>query len=51
MVDLGTTHIWTTLHFRLNETKQMFLIHAAGMMNVGVNLSDIIKVAEEFVRQ
>ena len=47
MVDLRSTHIWTTLHFRLDETKQVFLIHAAGMVNVGVNLSDIVKVAEE----
>lgn len=35
----------TALHFRFDEAKQMLLIHAAGVMHVGINLAQVVEVA------
>lgn len=34
------------LHLALDETQQVLLIHACGMVNVGIDLSDVIKITE-----
>jgi hypothetical protein len=38
------SHLGAFLHFRFNETKEMFLIHAARVVDVGIHFSDIIEV-------
>lgn len=37
-------YIWATFHLGLDETKEVFLIHAARVMNVRVDLSNVVKV-------
>ena len=33
------------LHFGLNEAKQVLLVHATGVVDVGVDLSQVVEVA------
>lgn len=35
----------TLLHLALDETQEMFLVHASRVVNVGVNLANIVKVS------
>jgi hypothetical protein len=41
---LNRANIRTALHFGLDESQQMLLIHASRMMNVRVDLSDVVKI-------
>jgi hypothetical protein len=40
-----TVYLWATFHFRLDEPKKMLLVHATRMMNMGVNLSHVVKIS------
>lgn len=45
-----TGEIWEAdiralLHFMLDKTQKMLLVHASRMMNVSINLSDIIEIS------
>ena len=44
-VEWKVTHVWTSPHFRFDEPKEVFLVHATGMMHVGVYLSHIVKIS------
>ena len=41
--------IWRPFHFRLDKSEQVLLIHAAGVMDVGVHFSNIVKVTAECI--
>lgn len=38
-------HFRTALHFRFDKSKEMFLVHTTGVMDVGVDFAQIIKVS------
>ena len=38
------TNVGGTLHLRFDESQQMLLVHTAGMVDVGINLADVVKV-------
>lgn len=38
------TNVRGALHFRLDESQQVLLVHTAGVMDVGVDLADVIEV-------
>ena len=38
------------LHFRFNESEQMLLVHTPRVMNMGINLSNIVKISGGNVR-
>lgn len=46
LADLGMT-----LHLGLDKPEQMLLIHAARVMNVGINFAKIVKISEARVRK
>jgi hypothetical protein len=48
---LDCAHVWTALHLGLDKTDEVFLIHAAGMMDMRVNLADIIEITGKCIRQ
>jgi hypothetical protein len=37
-------YIRASLHFRLDEPQEMLLVHATGVMHMGVNFSYIVEV-------
>lgn len=39
-------YISTFLHLRLDEPQQMFLVHAAGVVYVGIYLAKVVKVTD-----
>lgn len=44
-VSVQNNLVWTLLHFTLDETQKMLLIHAARVMDMSVNFPRIVKVA------
>lgn len=38
------TYVRTAFHFGLHKTKQVLLIHATRMMDMGVDLSDVVEI-------
>lgn len=43
--EIWETNIRTLLHFTLDKSQKMLLIHASRMMNVGIDFSDIIEIS------
>ena len=41
---LERTNVGGALHFRLDESQQVFLVHTAGVVDVGIDLANVIKV-------
>ena len=38
------TYVRGSFHLRLDKSKEMFLIHAAGMMDMRIDLAHVVKV-------
>ena len=38
-------HIGATFHFQFNEAEKMLLAHATRVMDMGINLSQVVKIA------
>jgi hypothetical protein len=40
------TYLWTAFHLRFDETEEMLLIHAARVVDVGIDLTNVIEIPE-----
>jgi len=43
----GVTYVWVLLQLVLDEPKKMFLVHTSRVVNMGIDLSDIVKVTSK----
>ena len=40
------THLWATLHLGLDESQQVLLVHATGVVDVGIHLADVVEITK-----